>query len=353
VLRRYLLLGVFLPASALADAGGEALPCADEPALSAAAAELLLLKTKPTSEQLTRAVREAGSDAVQVRALLWRGETDERARAWLDELNAAADAPTACGVAHGADAHLVLATARGGALDPLGARSQVLKGRLAPEFRAAELVIADAGGSLQRLAVDAAQLARGIPISPELRRPAKIQLVARGKRGPRPLAERTLPAESGEPNAPEASSRDASRPLPQPQRADADEPSARVDDMIAALRREQRQPELRPNALLAKVASEHARQVCERGVIAHELERGANPEQRLLAAGIKARRVGETVARAASAETAFAAFERSPSHRLTLLERGFTDVGVGQGTDAEQRRCVVVLLAEWPRFVGR
>ncbi|HMI90452.1 MAG TPA: CAP domain-containing protein, partial [Polyangiales bacterium] len=140
----------------------------------------------------------------------------------------------------------------------------------------------------------------------------------------------------------------------EPQPADATQPAtAHVDDMLAALRREQRQPELRPNALLAKVAREHAERVCQSGVVAHELERGANPEQRLLAAGIRARRVGETVARAAGAETAFAAFEHSPSHRLTLLERGFTDVGVGQSTDSEQRHCVVVLLAEWPRFVGR
>jgi uncharacterized protein YkwD len=352
VLRRILLLGVFLPASVLADAGGGPLPCEDEPALSAAAAELLLLNQKPTSDQLTRAVREAGSDAVQVRALLWRGDDDAHARTWLGELAAAADAPTACGLARGAGRQLLLATARGGALEPLAPQSRAVRGRLAPEFRSAELVIADAAGGLQRLAVDAEQLSRGVPISPELPRPAQIQLVARGKRGPRPVAERTLPAPSQQP-ASDASSRDASPPIAAESAAQPATPDVRLDDLLAALRREQRKPELRPNALLAKVAGEHARSVCERGVIAHELERGANPEQRLLAAGIKARRVGETVARAASAESAFAAFEHSPSHRLTLLERGFTDVGVGHGRDAEQRHCVVVLLAEWPRFVGR
>jgi uncharacterized protein YkwD len=355
VLRRYLLLGVLLPASALADAGGETLPCQDEPALSAAAAELLLLGEKPSSEHVQQAIRDAGSDAVLVRALLWRGETDERARAWLSKLAAIADAPAACGVAHGPGKHLLLAFARGGALEPLGPRSTAVKGRLTREFRAAELVLADAAGGLQRLAVDAEQLARGVPISAELPRPVQIQLIARGKRGPRPLAERTLPAETPRAVDSSAAKQDApaaSAPAAE-QGVSSDEPPARLDDMLAALRREQRQPELRPNALLARVANEHARQVCELGVIAHELERGANPEQRLLDAGIKARRVGETVARAKNAETAFAAFEHSPSHRLTLLERGFTDVGVGQSTDAEQRHCVVVLLAEWPRFVGR
>ena len=354
MLRRFLLLGVLLPASVHADAGGEALPCQDEPALSAAAAELLLLNRKPSSEQLTGAVREAGSDAVQVRALLWRGETDEHARDWLTELAASADAPTVCGIAHGAGKHLLLASPRGGSLEPLGARSHAVKGRLAPEFRAAELVLADAEGGMQRLAVDRDQLARGIPIAAELPRPVQVQLVARGKRGPRPVAERMLPAQDGD-----ASGRDAYRPVApaeaaaEPVAQSGEAATAQVDDLLAALRSEQRKPELRPNALLAKVAGEHAKRVCEQGVVAHELERGGDPQQRLLAAGLKARRVGETVARAATPEAAFAAFEHSPSHRLTLLERGFTDAGVGTSTDREQRHCVVILLAEWPRFVGR
>jgi uncharacterized protein YkwD len=43
----------------------------------------------------------------------------------------------------------------------------------------------------------------------------------------------------------------------------------------------------------------------------------------------------------------------SPSHRLTLLERGFTDAGIGRASDTRSKVCVVVLLAEWPRFTGR
>ena len=74
------------------------------------------------------------------------------------------------------------------------ARSHAVKGRLGAQFRSAELVIADARGGLQRLAVDAQQLARGVPIAPEVPRPLQIQLVARGRRGPRPVAERTVPA---------------------------------------------------------------------------------------------------------------------------------------------------------------
>jgi uncharacterized protein YkwD len=70
-------------------------------------------------------------------------------------------------------------------------------------------------------------------------------------------------------------------------------------------------------------------------------------------AGVSARLVGETVARAADHGAAFAAFERSPSHRLTLLERRFTDAGIGEVKDRDGHSCVVVLLAAWPRYVGR
>ena len=107
---------------------------------------------------------------------------------------------------------------------------------------------------------------------------------------------------------------------------------------------------MRVNRLRRGVAAAHARGVCDGGRVAHELEPGADPEQRLRRVGISARLVGETVARASSPGSAFGAFERSPSHRLTLLERSFTDAGIGKVTDAQGRSCVVVLLAAWPRY---
>jgi hypothetical protein len=82
------------------------------------------------------------------------------------------------------------------------------------------------------------------------------------------------------------------------------------------------------------------------------LQAGGDPEARLLRAGLKARRVGEAVARAAGTGHAFSALARSPSHLLTLVQRGFTDVGLGEAIDDEKHTCLVVLLAEWPRYVG-
>jgi uncharacterized protein YkwD len=40
---------------------------------------------------------------------------------------------------------------------------------------------------------------------------------------------------------------------------------------------------------------------------------------------------------------------RSPSHRLAVTDKRFTDVGIGQAFDAKGHSCVVVLLAAWPR----
>jgi hypothetical protein len=213
-----------------------------------------------------------------------------------------------------------------------------VRGELRPGFTDARLVVADARGELERLSVTAAQLKAGIPIARDLPRPARVQLVAHGPAGPRPIAERVLPSHDGRSEVVAAPVVEAPPDLSPWQR-------------LMRLRRDAGLRGLREHRLLQSVADQHARNVCESGRVAHTLEHGSDPEQRLRRAGVSARRVGETVSRAGSAQAAFSAFERSPSHRMTLLERGFTDAGVGQAT-VDDRTCVVVLLAAWPRFVG-
>ena len=346
---RNLLLGaLFLPASVAADAGGEALRCIDDAALTEAAGELLLSSSPLTTTTLTAAVREAGSDAVGVHALAY--EDAAEARTWLAKLAGRSDAALACGAAHGVERHLLLATARGGQLEPIDARKAVVRGALASGFDRAELVLAAGDGETQRFAVDAARLRAGVTLSIDLPRPVRVQLLGYGKQGPRPVAERVLGAEAVAEAADEAGDPAASAT----RRSDAaSAPGASLEQQLDVLRGQAGRPGLRTNALLAGAAREHAGKVCESGRVAHVLAPGDDPTHRLLTAGITARRVGETVARADSSEAALRSFMDSPSHRLTLLERSFTDVGVGQATDAAGKRCVVVLLAEWPRFTGR
>jgi hypothetical protein len=338
VLLRNLLVLLLLPASALADAGQGQPVCAPDAGLDRAAAELALDDGgEPDATALARALSRADSDLVGVRARRSRNGDPDHA-AWLRAFIETADAPAVCGEAAVEGGRLTLVAARAGSLDLLGADGDVVRGSLRDGFRDAQLVVEDAYGGLENIPVTAAELQAGIPVAADLPRPARIQLVASGPRGPRPVAERTLGAFAGQ--QPAADAEIAAAPgVPLPTR-------------LSQLRRQADSPPLRDNRVLQQVARAHAAGVCaSRAQVAHQLDGGADPEQRLRAAGIVARRVGETVARAHSAAGAFAAFERSPSHRMTLLERGFTDVGIGQA-ERKGKTCVVVLLAAWPRFVG-
>ena len=120
---------------------------------------------------------------------------------------------------------------------------------------------------------------------------------------------------------------------------------ARID----AFRAESGAGSLRSNALLTKSAQQHASRVCELGRVAHRLDSADDPESRLRAEHISARAVGEAVARAQSADAALRAVLDSPSHRLAVSERHFTDAGIGQALDQRGNTCLVVLLAAWPR----
>jgi uncharacterized protein YkwD len=345
VLPWILLLALLVPASALADAGEEMPECDEEIPLSRAAAELLLHPRAPSPEELTSAVREAGSDLVGVRAYVWRND-EPGARDWFRKLAQSNDGKPVCGSAQNDQRRILLAGLRGGALTPLTSKSTRVRASLSKGFRDPEIVIADAEGELQRVRLTPADLARGVALSEELPRPAKVQLLARGASGPRPLAERILPADEAGPHA-------HAEPYAAVQTAPEEPRDIDTVALLSALRREHGRPALRENELLGKVASAHAKRVCEGGHVAHELEPGQDPERRLREAGVQAQRVGETVSRAQNASAAFSAFERSPSHLLTLLEPGFTDAGTGVASDEQGRSCVVVLLAAWPRFVGR
>lgn len=324
-------------------ARAQELPCAVDDVLSVAAAQLLLEGQAPSSANLVTEVREAGSDAVLVHALFTPTQDDAAAAAWLVALRRKSDAELVCGEARSDHGRLLIASARAGTLAPLTAASSVVRGSLGPGFARAELVIADADGKLTRLGLEPSMLEDGVPLAEDLARPATVQLLAHGPAGPRPVAERVLPSAGRQ----------------RPATAVGLSPAARGDEridmlaLLAELRRDHGQSALRPNRLLSEVASQHANEVCKQERLAHELSPGRDPEVRLGEAGVRARLVGETISRAGDARTAFDQFADSPSHLLTLLEPRFTDAGVGRATDVEGRTCAVVLLAAWPRYVGR
>jgi len=320
--------------------------CADDGLLSQAAAELLLDGKPPAAEKLSVVARAAGSDAVGLRALWLTGAADDDARRhkWLTSLAAQADAPLSCGEAVSSDGQLLLALARGGSLEPISSRTRVVRGRLSAGFSDAELVIHAADGQMTRLDVTPGSLLDGVPLSEELELPARVQLLARGASGPRPVAERVVgDADALAAPAPRAAQAPGAEPVP----------LSAAESALRRLRGSEGLRPLRDNTLLARVAAQHAERVCKSGRVAHELTPGDDPESRLRQEGVEARRVGETVARSGDLVQAFDALTRSPSHRMTLLEPGFTDAGLGSATDPDGKQCLVVLLAAWPRYVGR
>ncbi len=314
-----------------------ALPCRHEDVLAEVAANFLLRGRKVDPAQLLPEARALGFDGVAVHA--HEGQDDVALAEWIKTLSERADGPLVCGEASSETRRLVLVSARGGELVRDG---ELIRGRLAPGFRAPHLVVETGEGRVQRIDVGVSRLEQGVRLDPTLAA-RRVQLVADGPRGPRPVAELQLDGELIRVPA-------ASAPT------DGDGPrgarSLPLEALLAKLdgfRQSEGVGTLRPNQALARSAQRHAHRVCELGQVGHRLERGGDPETRLRDERIAARSVGEAIARAESAEAALRAIFASPSHRLAVTDRRFTDVGVGQAVDAKGHTCVVLLMASWPR----
>ena len=315
-----------LPAAAQAGVCGTADARHDD-ALDAAAAAILVSGEEPTAVAIERAVRAAGSDLTAVRALDVRDDDDAREAEWLASVREEGGGAALCGRAVRAGRALVLAAVRRGRLTIEGSRIDV---ELAAGLSDAHVWVEDADGEIVALAVDGTRDTLELPAGLSL--PARVQLVARDARGPRPVAVRSVGGE-----------------LATRHTARADLP---LVERVTAARRDGGAHALRASRVLDRVAAAHAERVCREGRVGHQLEEGGDPTARLAAEGVRARHVGEVVARGADEAAAFDALLASPSHRAALVDRRFTDAGVGAASDDRGRRCVVVLLAAWPRVVG-
>lgn len=341
-----LAVGLWLCAGA-ARADLAALPCSSTDALSEAAALLMLQGTTPTPQALSAAAKEAGFHGAQLHASL---ATDDAALSrWLRAMRGRERSELLCGEAVTAERRLVVAAPFGGELSFEHGR---LVGKLGPGFASPELVIQGADGKPQRLPVQAKALKDGVPLPGGLELPAQVQLVAEGPAGPRPVAEVEIesPRRGGFTTAPAPGTKTAPRRAPA-RKDDGGPPGPALHSRLAAFRRAHDAPSLRDNALLERSATRHAAAVCASGHVAHRLSDGEDPVSRLRRERIEARAVGEAIGRSRDAAGALEAIFDSPSHRYAVVERSFTDVGIGHARDARGRSCVVVLLAAWPRRI--
>ncbi|MDB4974636.1 MAG: hypothetical protein JWN48_2977 [Myxococcaceae bacterium] len=311
----------------------EPLACREDDRLSETAASLLLSGEPIQGSALLSRARAHGFDGVSLHAR--ESSAEANLRSWLSTLRANGEGTVVCGEASTESRRLVLATLRGGTLSQ---HASALRGTLEPGFRAPSLVVETGEGELKSLPVTEEQLAAGFTLPAELAA-RRVQLIAESASGPRPVAELSLRgrAESASPASAEG---DDSGPRLRSTEA--------LLGQLGSFRRAQGVGTLRDNRLLSESAQRHAGRLCELGKLAHRVE-GEDPEHRLKREHVSARGVGEVLARAESSDRAFRALLDSPSHRMALSRRDFTDAGVGQASDAKGQVCLVVLLASWPR----
>ncbi len=303
--------------------------CMRNQKLEQLAGQLAELQHIPPSPELIRKAREAGVDANPLYAKFGvTGEFDSF-KTWLENLDETADAPLICGRARFGERIVLVAAIRAGSLELVGKNG--IHAEVIEDFRDPYLVVRDAGGSSRRISIDGGEYGATMSLPLEWDRPLFVQLVATGPSGPRPVAERWV----------------GKMPEGAPTRRGSQSPEA----WLMQLRRASGARTLRSNRLLSQEATSHARAVCDSGKLGHDLDAEGDPEARLLERGIEARVVGEAVARAATMRDALHAIEDSPSHRLTVTDRRFTDAGYGKATDDKGRTCAVILLASWPRKV--
>lgn len=327
-------MGVVLAWSASAGpTRAAALPCRQDDRLAETAASLLLSGAPIEGSALLAQARAHGFDGLAVHAR--ESVSDESLESWLSSLAGTKEGELVCGEARTETRRLVLASVRGGSLSREGAR---LWGTLAPGYAKPSLVVESEQGALRALPLTKAKLTGGFTLPVELAA-RRVQLVAESASGPRPVAELAL---VDTPTSQLAAAHDVARGEPLSSEA--------LLTRVRELRRESRVGSLRENRLLADSARRHAERVCELGRLAHRLD-GEDPEARLRREHVAARGVGEVIARSSSSAGAFRSLLDSPSHRMALTRRDFTDVGIGQASDHKGQVCLVVVLASWPRRI--
>ena len=318
------LAALALPLALASAAHAQDVTCTTDVRLTEAAA-LLALEHEPSEDTLMRIVRAAGSETPRAHALSIAEGDEGRLAEWLTSLVERGETPLACGEARVGERRVVIAAPAAATLEVDGTR---VRGHLAIGWSEPLLYAEDASGEIEVMELTSPSFDTSLPSDVEA---VRVQIVARGPDGPRPVAERVL----GEREAPVGGS--------------SDDPRERVE----RLRRDAGVSAMRPNRLLDLLAAEHAESVCDAGEVAHELEPGRDPSARLREDGVTARHVGEVVARGVDTAHAVGALATSPSHHAALIDARFTDVGIGTADDAEGRSCVVVILTAWPRILAR
>jgi uncharacterized protein YkwD len=110
-------------------------------------------------------------------------------------------------------------------------------------------------------------------------------------------------------------------------------------------------PPLTYRADLAAVAAAHSQDMLGHGFFAHESPTTGTPRDRVAAARIPVKAVGENIVSAPDVATGQKHLMLSPKHRANILHKDFTDLGIGLVRDAKGTLLVTqVFTAKPPDF---
>ncbi len=281
---------------------------------------------------ITSAVSDSGGADPAPRAVILRGSPREQP---LDAFLARSDLPDQPASVSGigaavrgqAAALVVLLTNRKATLDafprdlPKAGGAQTLCATLAPGLAAAELFVTRPGGRVQKLPApkngEGKACGRLGFVEPGRH---TVEVIARGERGPEVAAlfyVQVGPAAAG------AAARASDEP------ADADAARAAILRRVNALRDASGAPEVVQDAVLDQVAQGYADLMAHDNFFAHVAPDGADLTTRLSRAGYRHLGAGENLGLAAGPLSAHFGIEHSPGHRATLIEPGYSRIGLG------------------------
>lgn len=128
--------------------------------------------------------------------------------------------------------------------------------------------------------------------------------------------------------------------------ASAEAPDARIVSLVNAARKRLGLAPLARDARLDRVAAAHCADMVALGYFGHRSPSGAMLADRLRASELAPSAFGENVARSSSASRVHRNLMASPSHRIELLSRSYTHLGVGVARDGDDL-VVTEVLARW------
>lgn len=287
----------------------------------------------PDADRIATMLRGAGVPHVRPRVLSASGRAPLEANDVRAKVAALASPLARCGVAlartpHGGEVAVAIAVDALADLAPLPRRARpgewlTLDAKLHVEARSARVLVTGPRGLPRTVPATLDPQSGAVRARFALDRPGAflVQVVGDVEGGPRPVLEASVGA--GEPTP----AGDEEAPAPGEETESAEDAPA-LARMVTALRASEGLAPLARDTRLEAIARAHAEHMARDGQVAHDLGDG-DLRSRAFAAGIQARRVGENVARAATLARAHRTLHASPSHRLNLLDAGYTRLGIG------------------------